>query len=447
VRPRTVRGRIAVLAALSVSAILIVLAVVLVTVQRRSLVDQFDQSLSDRATEIGTRLSVGLPSVLTGLGDDDTLAQVIGPDGRVVSSSASAVGRPPLALAKRTVVRHDTVRLEDHTYLRVVRRVDAAEGPSVVVILGDLDDIEETIRLLRRSLVASVPVVGLLLAVLVWWLAGRALRPVDVMRTEMQRMSGGNLHERIPEPGGDDEIARLARTMNDTLARIEASAERQQRFVADASHELRSPIARMRAEIEVDLAHPLASDFRATHRSVLHEAIGMQRLVEDLLLLAGNDADRNPCMGTVDLDELVEAEADRLRRNGTRTVHTVGVFPVQVPGDSARLTRAVRNLADNAARHATGNVWFTMSKTASHAELRVADDGHGVPKDQREQIFERFARLDEARSTSTGGSGLGLAISQSIVASHGGSLAVTDDRSGGACFIMRLPIASGSTSR
>jgi signal transduction histidine kinase len=227
--------------------------------------------------------------------------------------------------------------------------------------------------------------------------------------------------------------------MNAMLARLQDSAERQRRFVADASHELRSPLARMRAELEVDRAHPGSADPAATSASVLEETVGLQRLVDDLLLLARGDAGAldDVRTGPVDLDVVLERlVADR--RSARPRIDTHGVAPVQLPGDEAQLGRALGNLLDNAVRHARGAVTLTLAEHDGTAVLTVADDGPGIPVEERERVFERFTRLDDARSAD-GGAGLGLAIAREIAERHGGSLALTDSGSG-ARFVLRLPV-------
>jgi signal transduction histidine kinase len=243
----------------------------------------------------------------------------------------------------------------------------------------------------------------------------------------------------VPEPGTPLEIDRLARTMNAMLARLQAAAERQRRFVADASHELRSPLARMRAELEVDAAHPSSADPRATAESVLAETVGLQRLVDDLLLLARGDAGALPTRrDVVDLDDVVTAPIARARTAGA-TVDASAVRPVQVRGDRAQLERAAANLVENAVRHARGRVTVTVAeRPAGTAELVVADDGPGIPAADRERVFERFARLDAARSTADGGAGLGLAIARDIAERHGGGLTLGPSDAG-ARFVLTLP--------
>ena len=246
----------------------------------------------------------------------------------------------------------------------------------------------------------------------------------------------------MPVPPGDDEISGLAQTMNGMLERVSTTVDRQRRFVADASHELRSPLTRIRSELEVDLAHPEVADPVATHRSVLEETIGLQRLVDDLLLLARSDANvPAPTVDEpVDLDDIVVRVARRAREATLVAVEVPEVRVLRTRGDARQLTRAVANLADNAVRHATSRITLTLARQGDLAVLAVADDGPGIPADQRDRVFERFARLDEARPRATGGTGLGLAIAREIVEHHGGTLTIDGQRRSGACFIVALPI-------
>jgi signal transduction histidine kinase len=278
----------------------------------------------------------------------------------------------------------------------------------------------------------------------VWWLVGRTLRPVEAIRREVAGIGAGGagLDRRVPVPAGDDEVSRLARTMNGMLDRIEDAARRQQRFVADASHELRSPLARVRAEVEVDLAHPGGADPDATAASVLAEVVAMQHLVDDLLALARADAGVDAGeRGPVDLDDLVDRQARRLRAAGRVAVDSRGVSAAQVVGDRDQLARAIGNVVDNAARHARTTVTLAVREDGGTAVVSVADDGPGIPPERRDDVFERFHRLDGARTAPAGGAGLGLAIAREIVVAHGGTIVVDPAHGPGARLVITLPLA------
>ncbi|MEL7208299.1 MAG: ATP-binding protein, partial [Actinomycetota bacterium] len=289
-------------------------------------------------------------------------------------------------------------------------------------------------------LLIVVPLVVVLLGAVVWWLVGRTLHPVEAIRAEVANIGATELDRRVPTPDTDDEIARLASTMNAMLDRLEDAVRKQQRFVADASHELRSPLTRIRTEVEVALADNGHDDSAAILASVLEETGELQRLVADLLHLARSDAGLTSSKReVVDLDDLVFQEARRLRADGYQ-VDIDRLSAAQVSGDAYQLTRVVRNLLDNAARHANQLVTIELGEAGGWARLVVSDDGHGVPAADRERIFERFTRLDDARTRDHGGAGLGLAIARDIVDAHGGQLVLTDSgRSTGACFVATIP--------
>ena len=236
-----------------------------------------------------------------------------------------------------------------------------------------------------------------------WFVVGRALRPVETMRRDLAVISPENLDHRVASTGNDDEIARLAQTLNDTLARLESFTDRQQRFVADASHELQSPLASSIAELELALADPEQCDWPTTASDLLTEQQRMTRLVQDLLFLARDDDGATDARQTlIDLDDVVRSEAARLRPRTTVPIDTSAVAPVEVRGGAEQLARVVRNLLENAVRYAATRVTVTLATGERDdrrvAVLTVADDGPGVPAAARERIFERFGRADESRA-------------------------------------------------
>ncbi|MGH9127982.1 MAG: HAMP domain-containing sensor histidine kinase [Acidimicrobiales bacterium] len=282
-----------------------------------------------------------------------------------------------------------------------------------------------------------------LVGALVWVLCGRALRPVEAIRAEVADISDRDLHRRVPEPGTNDEVGRLARTMNAMLGRLEAGAVRQRRFVSDASHELQSPLAAIRATLEVGKAHPEAAEWEGVIGDALEESSRLQQLIEQLLTLARVDEGTlAPRMELVDLDEVVIAEARRMRQRAPRvSIDLHGVSAGQVRGDRAQLARVVQNLLDNAERHASGNVGVVLATGNGRVTLSVLDDGNGIPAWERDRVFERFTRLDEARSSDDGGTGLGLAIVREIICAHDGTVEVADVATG-ACLVVSLPAAA-----
>jgi signal transduction histidine kinase len=339
---------------------------------------------------------------------------------------------------------------------QVLRDIDLRDGEGTYRVLSvslpdgevlhlgiNLDDVRESTDALQRALAAAVPVVAIVVGGILWWFVGRALRPMEAIRAQVAAIGPDALDQRVPVPATGDEVTRLARTMNDMLDRLERSSDQQRRLVADASHELRSPLARMRAELEVDLAHPDGADLVATHQSALDEVVGLQHLVDDLLDVARPeraDGGAGP-LEPVDLDDVVLRAARRVRAAGRVSLDTIGVGAVQVVGDASRLDRMVANLLDNAVRHATTAVSVGLRDDGAIALLVVDDDGPGVPPADRLRAFEAFTRLDEARTPGTGGAGLGLAIVREIAVAHGGSVAIDDRPGGGARVVVTLPMA------
>ncbi|MFC9319494.1 sensor histidine kinase [Streptomyces nigra] len=275
----------------------------------------------------------------------------------------------------------------------------------------------------------------LLLAVVAgatWLVTRRALSPVEGIRREMAAITASeDLARRVPVPATHDEVARLALTTNETLAALESSVERQRRFVADASHELRSPIASLRTQLEVGAAHPELLDLDGA----VTDTVRLQTLAADLLLLARLDAGERPGDARFDLGALAREHAE-----GQAGV-TVTADEVPVAGSRAQVGRVLTNLLDNARRHARSAVTVGVRAEGEWAVVAVADDGDGVPEADRERIFERFVRLDEARSRDDGGAGLGLAIARDVAVRHGGTLTVGRAPAGGALFELRLPRA------
>jgi signal transduction histidine kinase len=434
-RHPSLRVRVAAVAALAVLVVLTVAGTSLVLAQRAMLTESLDESLAQQADDVVDALRTGRTVTPQDRRSDDVVVQVVGPDGAVrVSLPASAApllgGSDPAGSGVRTVdLPTGAARLLTRTV-----------GEDTVVVAGSLDDVEESGATLVRGLAIGIPLSTAVLAGIVWWAVGRALRPVDDIRARVDEISGSRLDRRVPETGSADEIARLARTMNAMLTRLQHSAERQRAFVADASHELRSPLARMRAEMEVDAAHPETADPAATADSVLAETVTLQRLVDDLLLLARGDAGALEVVPgePVDLDEVVQERVAVLRAAGEQRIDDGAVRPAQVRGDPGQLRRAVANLLDNAVRHARDRIVVTLDERSDGGvELTVADDGPGVPPADRDRIFERFTRLDDARSAQDGGAGLGLAIARDIAVRHGGTVSV--DGPPGARFVLLLP--------
>jgi signal transduction histidine kinase len=398
--PAAVRVRVTALATAALAVVLAIAGATLVIVQRAALIEDVDDSARAVAASAAAQTAAGTAPAqpIQVAGDDDTAVQVVA-DGSVLAATANIAGEAPLTRLTEGAETLDTAPHAEGRFRVLASNIDTADGPAQLIVAIALDDVDASIAALIRSLLLTGPVALAALAGVVWWVVGRTLRPV------------------------------------------EAANRRQQRFVADASHELRAPLARMRSELEVDLAHSDGSDPWRTHRSVLDEIEWLQRLVDDLLQLARMDASAEPQLSVVDLDDLVLAEAERVRVDGSVRVDLSELSAAQLQGDPDGLTRAVRNLADNAARHARTTVAFGVAESNGHAVLTVTDDGPGIPQSEADRVFERFAQLDPSRTGS--GVGLGLAIAREIVTRHGGTIVVDQEYDAGARLVVTLPTSAG----
>lgn len=323
--------------------------------------------------------------------------------------------------------------------LAVVVRADSTQGTRYVYALTTLADLNDATRALGVTLLAGGPLLMALAALIAWAVTGLALRPVEAIRAELASVTASELDRRVPDPKGKDEITQLARTVNLTLDRLEQAVSRQRQFTADASHELRNPIAALRTELEVALLAAQAPESAASVRQALDAAVRLQRIADDLLLLARLDTHPAPAGDPADLALLCAEEIAR-RRSPRVPLVLDAAAPVPVRGDAVQLERLLANLVDNALRHASHEVRLsaTVEPATGQAVLRVADDGPGIPPEAAEQVFERFTRLHAARHRRGGGTGLGLAIARDIARAHGGSLRV-EPGARGALLVARFP--------
>ncbi|MEO6203841.1 MAG: ATP-binding protein [Mycobacteriales bacterium] len=306
-----------------------------------------------------------------------------------------------------------------------------------------------TVSRLSSALIAGLPVLLLGATAVTWLAVGRALSPVERIRLHASAIGADQLARRVPVPRSRDEVAKLAVTMNNMLARLEASAVRQQQFVGDASHELRSPLTALQAQLDVALAYPESTDSALVFTRLRQQSQRMAELIEDLLFLARTDetdaSDTTPPRNArVDLDELVLHEFHRLRDLGA-TVTITHVNAAAVAGSDRDLARLLRNLCDNAMAHASEHIEIGLTIEGTDAIITVSDDGPGIPVENRDTIFARFARLEQhrARTGNSGGTGLGLAIAREIATMHHGHIRVCERSDGeqGAVFTVQLPLA------
>jgi signal transduction histidine kinase len=452
-----VRTRAAVVSVLIVGVAFVFSALGVIALLQNSLYQSATNTARAEAMAISSLITTrGLVPHPLPISAEEMAAQVVGPNGDVIRSSRNIAGQPAMvyleplpgrvATSTGVVLRvrrftHVHLDLDDRFVVAAVGLKSAGSSRAVLVAYS-LGAADHAIGLVELSLGIALPVLALLVGALVWALTGWALRPVEVIRAEVAELSATDLRRRVPEPPVQDEIGRLARTMNAMLRRLEASSDRQRQLVADVSHELRNPLAALQAQLEVAAAHPGTASVSMIEGSIV-EVNRMSQLVDDLLTLARLDEGMLRLRpADVDLDELILDRADRLRTNGKVEVSVKGVSAARVQGDEAQLTRVVANLADNAQRCARSRVDFGIARREESYFLTITDDGPGVPWFERERIFERFVRLDTARIHDGTGAGLGLAIVREIVLAHDGEVWV-EDAQPGARFVVRLPRSGG----
>ena len=440
----TVRVRTTAFAALVVTFALVAGAILLVVVQQRALTAGLERSVTGRASDIAA-LARGqrLPKDLTAAREGDAFTQVVGAGGKVLAASENLrneVRVLPLEPAPgREVLVNRTVDSIGSRFLVVALGVNTPSGRVTIYAGETTEAVDDATQSVERLLAIGIPLLIGLVAVTTWRVTGRALRPVEAIRAEVSEIGEAELHRRVPEPAARDEVGKLARTMNAMLGRLDDAADRQRRFVSDASHELQSPLTSLRARFEVNLAARTEPDWRAGEDEALVEVTEMQRLVDDLLTLARLEAGVEAVHGVpVDLDDLVLREAERIRTLGRVSVDVSRVSGGQVLGDPDQLRRALRNVMDNAERHANQKVSIAVFETDSMTEVRIVDDGPGIPIEHATRIFERFGRIDDARTRDGASTGLGLAITREIVTAHGGVI-IVETEGPGACFVIRFP--------
>ncbi|MBE3011558.1 HAMP domain-containing protein [Microbispora sp. NEAU-D428] len=449
-RPDSIRGRITVLVTALATLLLIPTGILGSILARQAfstavwLDARQEAALTAAAWRTGHFRHVIIPQVA---GID--LVQVVAPNRRVLAASPAARGMPPLTsfwpsqedpMQDLQACAHDGIGCLRLSALRVT------PGPnSPVVYAGRPIDGFTPVAMFDLLFAAEVAVLVLLTAWATWKVAGRTLRPVEAIRSDLAAVNVNDLDTRVPVPAGDDEIARLARTVNSTLARIEQAKltteralRRQREFAADASHELRTPLAGLRAQLEEAQLHPDETNLRSLLRDALLDVERLEAIIDDLLLLAKVGATA-PGRKPVDVTALVRDEvARRTDRIPVRLRLADGVTMHAAPRHLARL---LTNLLDNAQRHARSVVEVGLRRDDGFVELWVSDDGPGVPVCERERIFERFARSDTARSRGRGGTGLGLAIARDIARAHCGTLVAAESPYGGAMFVLCLPVS------
>ena len=439
-RLATIRAITTIVATIVVAIALTVGAIALVAAAQRTMVDEVTEAAGKQAAEVVGQLESGRPPVVEVAGSDEQMVQVMTPAGAVVASSSNVAGEPAVARLAPGQSAQVITPLDNDAFIAVAQSAQTANGQRIVLVARALVDVLDTTKALTRLLIIGLPVMLAVVALATWFAVGRALAPVEAIRREVDEISAAQLHRRVPQPKADDEIGRLAATMNRMLERLESARNSQRRFVSDASHELRSPITTIRQHAEVALAHPDRVTAAELAEVVLAEQQRMHRLVEDLLLLARVDEHVPLTRAAVDLDDLAFEEGHRLRSTTSKRVDTSGVKAVRVQGDADALRRMVRNVGENAVRHASSRVDVTLVERGEEVVLTIDDDGPGIPATERARVLQRFVRLDEPRSRDEGGSGLGFSIVDEVVRAHGGSMSIEQSPLGGARIVITLPV-------
>jgi len=306
----------------------------------------------------------------------------------------------------------------------LVRRVGATSPSDYVVVAVALNDEQQTVHSLEIFVLVAAPTLLVIVAGMLWLLLGRALGAVTGLRRGAEAVTDPAGGRRLPLPDGEDEIHELAVTLNAMLDRLAAASQRERLFIADAAHELRSPVASMRTQLEVALQATTSSELRQLASGALQDAERLTDLIQDLLALARLDSGGSMPSDPVDLAQLAGVPEQG---------------PAIVNGDAATLTRAIDNLVTNARRHAASQVQVTVDRVNGMVRVQVDDDGPGIAEGDRQRIFERFVRLDSARTRTDGGAGLGLAIVEATAQAHHGQVRADASPLGGARFTLEIP--------
>ncbi|WP_353647522.1 ATP-binding protein [Nakamurella sp. A5-74] len=385
------------------------------------------------------------PAALESVPADGARLQVIDAATGAVLAGSDVIARHQVLSNSRpppgheVVVARGGVLLGDDSSTLVTRSARTPDGRLYVVVVSRPHAVEaRTFTSATVLLVIGAAIWVLLVLVMVDRIVRRTLRPVMQIHQDVSRISSAGSTERVTVPPSGDEIAALAQTMNDMLDRLTRADTAGRQLISDASHELRSPLATIRATLETA---PAAEQATPSSRVLYQEVLRMQHLVENMLTLAkAADPGLQLVAEDVDLDDLVDLELRRLRQS-TPLVVSGSVRAARVRGDPARLGQVLRNLTDNAARYAASQVSIDLRSEDGRAVITVDDDGPGIPVQDREAVFERFSRLQPSRDRDAGGSGLGLAIARTLVGKHGGTVIVGESPRGGARFVMSLALA------
>lgn len=420
-------------------------ATLVLAVHRNQLISSLDQTLELQVADRVRLLEAGNPpeSLTTAL-QEESLVWIGTLDGTPVAQGGQLrlVDSPPFPRwfqgTVEVEVQVEEVKPDEREVERTTLRLSSglAEGGFVVLAGAESETIDKAIGDLATIFAVALIPLSLAAALLAWYLTGRTLHPVEAIRSQAEAIGGATLDERVPVPDGKDEIHALAETMNSMLDRIESHDRSLRQFTADASHELKSPVANLRAL--VDTSHVTGPEWETLKGTLVGETDRLASLVENLLYLALDDAGHvSNTEHAVELDEIVFAEASIIATTHDKNVDLSDVQPATISGSATEIAQLVRNLLDNAARHAKSRLKVGIDST-SPLTLRVGDDGVGIGEADRERVFERFTRLDDARARDAGGSGLGLAIVRRIANRHDATVEIGESDLGGAEVIVRF---------
>ena len=438
----SVRLRITLVASVFVLLVTTVGSVVVVVMISHSISHSLVVSAREDAAAIHAQLRRGVsPEEAATTGRNDVVVQLLDADGNVVASDRPERLKVPLRTTPGVTESTAVPGLGD-TFTIVARASKDTGGVRLIIVGRSTEQRDETRAETAGVLAVTVPLVVGALALILWLSVGRALRPVEVMRDEADSITAAQLRRRLAVPPGSDEIPRLARTLNAMLDRIDEGQRLQRQFVSDASHELRSPLTVIRQAAEVARAHPARVGVEALADDVLAESDRLEQLVGALLLLARMEDGDSGDVEVIDLDDIVLTEVSRTRERWPATIDAHAVGAGRTRGSAVLLGQVVRNLLDNAGRHADSVITVSLAEHGDEVVLEVGDDGTGIPVADRSRVFERFVRLDESRARDDGGSGLGLAIVRKIVDTSHGTVEIEDAPAGGARFVVRLPRVS-----
>ena len=440
--PRSVRFRTTAGAIVALALLLVIAGLLISFVVGREVRQAFDATLLEQARDRAALLDGGAdPASLVSTVGEEAIVVIVAGDGTILAvagaADATTLTSLPSGLSDQDIVlvEGDGDSHDDEFSTERLRTAVVLAGDGARVIVGsELEQSRQAVSSVRTILLVGVPILAAAAGAIAWAVTGRALAPVNKMHDDLGNIAELSPSTRVHRPDTGDEIADLADQMNGLLDRLGAQQEVRRRFVSDASHELKSPVANARVLVET-------AGVESSRGGVLAELDRLQAIVDDLLFLAEHDETSSSIPQVVDLDDVVFAEAERLAPTAPVSIDAGGVQPARVTASRSEAARAVANLLVNATNHAESRVVVSIVEDGDVWMVTIDDDGPGVPAEHRDRIFERFARVDDDRARSGGGTGLGLAIVAAVADRWGGSVAVEGGPLGGARFVLQFPRA------